>query len=155
MSDRLSRRGFMIRGASLAAVAALPEWLQAQSRAAPAMVVYKDPNCGCCKLWVDHVRAAGFAVATRDTSDIASIKQRYGVPTSLASCHTGVVGGYVVEGHVPADLVQRLLREKPKVTGIAVPGMPSGSPGMEGGPRESYQVLTFNAEGKTTVFATR
>lgn len=154
MSDHVSRRAFLIQGASVAALA-LPEWLPAQSRAAPAMVVYKDPSCGCCKLWVDHVRAAGFTVSVRDSSDVASVKTRYGVPGRLASCHTAIVGGYVVEGHVPADLVQKLLREKPKVAGLAVPGMPSGSPGMEGGPKEAYRVLTFDAQGKTTVYATR
>jgi hypothetical protein len=154
MSSQLSRRHFLIQGAALAAAASLPGLLSAQA-AAPAMVVYKDPNCGCCKLWVDHVKAAGFAVSVRDSSDVASVKKRQGVPPRLYSCHTAIVGGYVVEGHVPADLVQKLLKEKPKVVGLAVPGMPAGSPGMEQGSKEPYEVLTFDAAGKTTVYAKR
>jgi hypothetical protein len=155
MTDHISRRRFLIRGATLAAAAAaVPDLLSAQA-AQPAMVVYKDPNCGCCKLWVDHVKAAGFAVSVRDSSDVVSVKKRQGVPARLYSCHTAIVGGYVVEGHVPADLVQKLLKEKPKVVGLAVPGMPAGSPGMEQGSKEPYEILTFDAGGKTTVYAKR
>jgi hypothetical protein len=154
MSKQISRRRFLIQGAVVAAAAAVPDLLLAQA-AAPAMVVYKDPNCGCCKLWVDHVKKAGFAVSVRDSSDVASVKKRQGVPTKLYSCHTAIVGGYVIEGHVPADLVQKLLKEKPKVVGLAVPGMPSGSPGMEQGSKEPYDVLTFDAAGKTSVYAKR
>ena len=153
MASQISRRHFLIQGAALAAAATVPGLLAAQ--AAPAMVVYKDPNCGCCKLWVDHVKAAGFAVSVRDSSDVASVKKRQGVPARLYSCHTAIVGGYVVEGHVPADLVQKLLKDKPKVVGLAVPGMPAGSPGMEQGSKEPYEVLTFDAAGKTTVYAKR
>jgi hypothetical protein len=96
-------------------------------------------------------------VKTSDVVDLEAIKARYGVPAELYSCHTALVGGYVVEGHVPADLVERLLRERPTVVGIAVPGMPAGSPGMEtpGGRAERYQVLAFDRRGKTGVFATR
>jgi hypothetical protein len=154
MSSQISRRHFLMQGAVVAAAATLPDLLSAQV-AAPAMVVYMDPNCGCCELWVDHVKAAGFAVSVRDTSDVASVKKRQGVPERLYSCHTAIVGGYVVEGHVPADLVQKLLKEKPKVVGLAVPGMPAGSPGMEQGSKEPYEVLTFDATGKTTVYAKR
>jgi hypothetical protein len=156
MASQISRRHFLMQGAALAAAATVPGLLAAQAaQAAPAMVVYKDPNCGCCKLWVDHVKAAGFAVSVRDSSDVASVKKRQGVPARLYSCHTAIVGGYVVEGHVPADLVQKLLKEKPKVVGLAVPGMPAGSPGMEQGSKEPYEVLTFDAAGKTTVYAKR
>jgi hypothetical protein len=156
MASQISRRHFLMQGAALAAATAVPGLLAAQAaQAAPAMVVYKDPNCGCCKLWVDHVKAAGFAVSVRDSSDVASVKKRQGVPSRLYSCHTAIVGGYVVEGHVPADLVQKLLKEKPKVVGLAVPGMPAGSPGMEQGSKEPYEVLTFDAAGKTTVYAKR
>jgi hypothetical protein len=153
MTSPIPRRHFLMQGAAVAAAAAVPDLVTAQ--AAPAMVVYKDPNCGCCKLWVDHVKAAGFAVSVRDSSDVASVKKRQGVPPRLYSCHTAIVGGYVVEGHVPADLVQRLLKEKPKLVGLAVPGMPAGSPGMEQGSKEPYEVLTFDAAGKTTVYAKR
>ena len=153
MPSPISRRHFLMQGAALAAAAVVPGLLAAQ--AAPAMVVYKDPNCGCCKLWVDHVKAAGFAVSVRDSSDVAAVKKRQGVPARLYSCHTAIVGGYVVEGHVPADLVQKLLKEKPKVVGLAVPGMPAGSPGMEQGSKEPYEVVAFDAAGKTTVYAKR
>jgi hypothetical protein len=122
---------------------------------APEMIVYKRPECGCCGDWIDHVKAAGFRVTVRNRSDLIAIKERYGITPALISCHTAVVGGYAVEGHVPADLIQRLLRERPAVVGIAVPGMPAGSPGMEGLVRESYTVLTFDRDGRTTVYATR
>ena len=105
-----------------------------------------------------YLRANGFPVTTEDRDELASIKGRYGVPRELAACHTATVDGYVVEGHVPADLIDRLLRERPRVTGIAVPGMPAGSPGMATAPGqapERYQVLTFDQNGRTTVFATR
>ena len=120
------------------------------------MMVYKDPNCGCCHNWVEIMRRAGFEVSARDTTDMNAIKTRHKVTPALASCHTALVGGYVVEGHVPADVIRKLLAEKPKVLGIAVPGMPVGSPGMESGSRKDpYDVLTFDAAGKTTVFAKR
>ena len=103
------------------------------------------------------MRANGFRVDARDVDDVAPIRQRHAVPEALASCHTALVAGYVVEGHVPADLVERLLRERPRVAGLAVPGMPAGSPGMEvpGARAERYQVLAFDRSGKTRVFATR
>jgi len=119
-----------------------------------ALKVYKTPTCGCCGKWIEHMRAAGFAPTVVDLPDLARIKARYGVPRNLESCHTAVVDGYVVEGHVPAGSVFKLLKERPKVLGIAVPGMPSGSPGMEQGPRKDpYNVLTFDQAGQTTVFA--
>jgi hypothetical protein len=126
--------------------------------AAPSVVVYKTPTCGCCTKWIEHLKQAGFAVTAHDTANVAPIRSRHGVPQALQSCHTALVGGYVVEGHVPADVIQRLLRERPKVAGIAVPGMPAGSPGMEGlgGPaRQPYQVLAFRAEGGWTVYERR
>jgi hypothetical protein len=106
---------------------------------------------------VDHLRAAGFPVKTNDTEALRPIKRRLGVPADLHSCHTAEVEGYVVEGHVPADLVDRLLRERPKIAGLAVPGMPVGSPGMEspGMAAQPYQVLAFDRAGKVTVFAKR
>jgi hypothetical protein len=106
---------------------------------------------------VVHLRANGFTVKEDNVSDVGAIKRRYAVPPPLEGCHTALVDGYVVEGHVPADLIDRLLRERPRVAGIAVPGMPIGSPGMETGrqPAERYQVLTFDRSGRTTVFATR
>ena len=107
------------------------------------ITVYKSPTCGCCTKWVDHLRASGFNVTAHDTADMASVKAKLGVPDGMASCHTAVVSGYVIEGHVPAADIQRLLEEKPKVAGLAVPGMPMGSPGMEGSRTDKYEVLTF------------
>jgi hypothetical protein len=138
-----------------AAAAALPGGPPAQPL---ALTVYKDPNCGCCEQWVTHMAAAGFRPAVHDVADLAAVKARLGVPAALHSCHTAVVGGAVVEGHVPAADVRRFLRERPRVgraaaRGLAVPGMPAGSPGMEGPPPERYAVLAFAAGGATTRFA--
>lgn len=118
------------------------------------MVMHKDPNCGCCGKWGDAARAAGFVVAVAETRDIMAVKAKYGVPSALASCHTTIVGGYVVEGHVPLGAVARLLRTKPKITGIAVPGMPIGAPGMEvpGRKPDPIRVMAFDAAGKVSRF---
>jgi hypothetical protein len=117
----------------------------AQRPAAPAMEVYKSPTCGCCSKWVEHVRQAGFTVKVTEMDDqaLADLKTKQGVPRTAQSCHTGLVGGYVVEGHVPAAEISRLLKEKPAIQGIAVGGMPTGSPGMEGGRPEVYEVMLF------------
>ena len=128
----------------------------AAGAALPPMTVYKDPNCGCCTEWVSHVRKAGFVVTVRDTADMSSVKASFGVPSALESCHTARVGTYAIEGHVPADLIQKLLREQPVARGLAVPGMPQGSPGMEqGAPKDAFDVLLFDKAGKTRVFASR
>ncbi len=119
------------------------------------ITVHKTPQCGCCKKWVDHLRNNGFDVAVRDMESVEPIRRQNGVPAALGSCHTALVEGYVIEGHVPADLIERLLSERPKVKGLAVPGMPLGSPGMKGPRKQPYQVLTFDAEGKTSVYADR
>jgi hypothetical protein len=119
----------------------------------PTVLVYKTPACGCCNGWVEHMRAAGFTVDTRDVNDIMSVKQDGGVPVSMSSCHTSLVDGYVVEGHVPADQVRRLLAERPEIAGIAAPGMPSGSPGMEGPNAQPYEILSFTRSGEAAVFA--
>jgi hypothetical protein len=116
--------------------------------------VYKTPTCGCCNGWVDHLREEGFTVETVDLPNLGQVKEDLGVDTSLMSCHTALVDGYVVEGHVPASAIRRLLAERPEVTGLAVPGMPMGSPGMEGPNPEVYQVLTFQRGGGTAVFET-
>lgn len=131
-----------------------PEPLTAAAPGPGDVVVYKSPTCGCCDGWIDHMRAAGFRVIARDTSDVGAVKRRLGVLPTLGSCHTAIVAGYVVEGHVPADAVERLLEERPKIVGIAVPGMPAGSPGMEDArPHVSYEVIAFDAAGRTSVFA--
>lgn len=121
----------------------------------PPMVVYKDPNCGCCTAWNEHMTAAGFRLQVKDTAQMAQVKGAIGVPAALQSCHTGVIAGYFIEGHVPADLVQKLLREKPPLAGLAVPGMPAGSPGMEGPPPERYDIIAVARTGRTSVYATR
>ena len=104
-------------------------WTHAPRADGPVVTVYKTPTCGCCRSWVEHLRTHGFRVETHDVEDVQPVRARHGVPAGLASCHTAVVGGYAVEGHVPADLIARLLRDKPRVAGIAVPGMPMGRRG--------------------------
>lgn len=124
--------------------------------AGPTVTVYHSPTCGCCGLWVDHLRANGFQVEVVERSNLAPVREQLGVPWALGSCHTAVVDGYAVEGHVPADVIHRLLRERPPVLGIAVPGMPLGSPGMEQlGRWEPYEVFTFDANGPREVYEVR
>jgi hypothetical protein len=128
----------------------------ARSADEPVLVVYKDPNCGCCSKWVEHMRQNGFRVESHDTSGVDGIKDRAGVPQATRSCHTALIGGYAIEGHVPADLVRRLLREHPAdVGGLAVPGMVTGSPGMEGPNPQNYDVIAFTKDGRTSVYAKR
>jgi len=121
----------------------------------PKVDVYKDPSCGCCANWVGHLQGHGFATNVTDSPNIAAVKTKYHVPAALQSCHTALVGGYVIEGHVPATDIQRLLKERPSVVGLAVPGMPIGSPGMEGTTGRPYEVLTFDAAGKSAVYSTQ
>lgn len=150
-----SRRAWL-RTATLAAAALVAgRRLTAAPPPPRTVIVYKDPDCGCCTLWNDHMRAAGFTLQVKDTRNLAMVKASVGVPAPLQSCHTGVVGGYFVEGHVPADLVVRLLTERPAIAGLAVPGMPIGSPGMEGTPPARYDVLAVGRDGTTRVYATR
>ena len=133
------------RRAMLGAIAATGIGLAAGVRAEPRLIikVWKDPNCGCCTGWVEHLRRAGFTVTVTDTADMQAVKTRLGVPAELASCHTAEIEGYVIEGHVPAHAISRLLAERTKGLGLAVPGMPIGSPGMEGGKSEPYDVILF------------
>ena len=122
------------------------------SELSPEIHVYKSPTCGCCAKWVTHMKAAGFNVTVEDVIDMAGVKQRTGVPLDLSTCHTAVVGAYVIEGHVPARVVKRFLEEAPEVAGITVPGMPMGSPGMEGPNPQPYDVIAFDGKGNRTVF---
>lgn len=122
---------------------------------AQAITVYKSPTCGCCKKWISHLEANGFEVTAHDTYDMQSIKRQNGVADHLASCHTAIVNGYVIEGHVPADNIKRLLKEKPVAAGLTVPGMPMGSPGMEGPRKDPYNVLLFNRAGDSAIFDRR
>lgn len=131
--------------------------LQLAAAEGVAMTVYKSPTCACCGRWVKHMQAAGFAVTVVDRPDVAAVRAERGVPNTLASCHTTTVGAdgaeYALEGHVPAEDVVRLLRERPRVRGIAAPGMPSGAPGMEGGIRAPFDVVSFDPAGNRAVYA--
>jgi hypothetical protein len=117
--------------------------------------VYKDPSCGCCTAWVEHLRRAGFMATIEPRDDINDLKEQLGVPSDLTSCHTGVINGYVIEGHVPAADIKRLVASRAVAKGLSVPGMPMNSPGMEvaGEPNERYTVWLFQADGKRTAFA--
>ena len=121
----------------------------------PTVLVYKTVTCGCCKGWVAHMEASGFVVDARDVNatELMMAKQDGGVPTGMSSCHTAIIDGYVVEGHVPAEQVKQLLAGRPEVAGIAAPGMPTGSPGMEGANARPYQVMSFTHDGQAEVFA--
>jgi len=120
----------------------------------PGVTVHKDPNCGCCGAWVDHLRAEGFEVSVTATTQINRIKAKLGVPNALASCHTAEIDGFIIEGHVPAGSIRKLLSLRPNIRGLAVPGMPVGSPGMEveGSPPDTYDVIAFGPSGQS-VFA--
>ena len=120
----------------------------------PTITVYKDPGCGCCKNWIEYLTKHGYQVDARDTPDMPGIKRTLGVPRALTACHTAVVNGYLIEGHVSAEDIDRLLAQKPRIAGLAVPGMPAASPGMDGPRSQHYQVLAFDKNGKTTVFST-
>jgi hypothetical protein len=148
----ISRRNFVL--------ALLPLALTAAACARPAaaqtlVTVYKTPTCGCCKGWVAHLRENGFEVKAIDRDDLTSIKRQRGVPDALAACHTAIVDGYTIEGHVPADVIRKLLKERPPVLGLVVPGMPAGSPGMESATPEHYEVYTFDRSGPKAIYAAR
>ncbi|MFM9938739.1 MAG: DUF411 domain-containing protein [Hyphomicrobiaceae bacterium] len=138
------------RRAMLGVIAVTAIGLAAGVRAEPRLIikVWKDPNCGCCTGWIEHLRRAGFTVTATETADMQAVKTRLGVPAELASCHTAEIEGYVIEGHVPFRAISRLLAEKTKGLGLAVPGMPIGSPGMEGGAPEIYDVILFGQNGR-------
>ncbi|MGR4066733.1 DUF411 domain-containing protein [Billgrantia sp. C5P2] len=119
------------------------------SQAAPVVEMYQDPSCGCCSAWAEHLEEEGFEVRQHKTRDMRSVKIEHGVTPELASCHTALIEGYVIEGHVPAADIKRLLEEQPDVAGLTVPGMPHGSPGMETGRHDDYAVLTWRHEDRT------
>jgi hypothetical protein len=119
--------------------------------ALPAIDVYKSANCGCCHQWIAHLRTNGFTVNAHDVDDPSDYREKFGVPSALGACHTAVVGGYTIEGHVPAADIKRLLAQRPKAKGLAVPGMPLGAPGMEAARSQPYDVLLFQTDGRHTV----
>jgi hypothetical protein len=153
MASRNSWKGIAV-GAALVLIAGTAfAGLSTQDAGAVEVTVYKSPTCGCCNKWITHMEGNGFEVNAHDLADLTQIKLEHGVSQELTSCHTALVDGYVIEGHVPAEDIQRLLEERPDVVGLAVPGMVMGSPGMEGATSEPYNVLTFDRDGNTTVFA--
>lgn len=131
-------------GLGIASLAASPTPARAEAR---RIEMFKNPNCNCCSAWADHLGANGFDVSVKETSDLKAIKVSAGVPADLASCHTAFIEGYIIEGHVPAHAINRLLTERPAATGLAVPGMPAGSPGMGGAP-EVFEVVLFDKSGR-------
>ena len=131
-------------GVIAAGTAVLATGARAEPR--PSIIVFRNPGCACCHKWADHLTANGFDVSVRDVPDLQRVRRQLGVPAALAGCHTGQVGGYLIEGHVPAAAITKLLAEKPQALGLAVPGMPIGSPGMEGGEPEIYDVILFSAD---------
>lgn len=136
----ITRRSALMTVSSLLLMPAFPSLAQS-----PKIVVHKDPNCGCCTKWVLHLKQEGFDAAIEETSKLDAVRKSLGVPTALAGCHTAEVDGYVVEGHVPAMAIRELLRERPQATGLAVPGMPAGSPGMEGPRPQRYAAILFGS----------
>jgi hypothetical protein len=150
MSRHFARLGIIASVVALVLAGGHSAWAQR----AGTVEVFKTPTCGCCHLWVKHLEQNGFATRVTDMDDLSAVKKKHGVPAKATSCHTAVVGGYVLEGHVPAAEVKRLLKEKPAVAGLAVAGMPVGSPGMEVGRTvQPYNVLTFDKTGQLKVFA--
>jgi len=138
---------------SPAPAAAQPAQMAQAPAGTPTVVVYKTPTCGCCSAWVDRMREAGFTMEVHDMPDVSAVKQEQRVPLHLNSCHTATVDGYALEGHVPPQTVLRLLRERPQVKGVAVGGMPAGSPGMEmGGRKDPYEVVAWTEDGATRVY---
>ena len=157
----ITRRGWLtitVGGAAAALVTNATSALALPLVKPVRITVYKTPTCGCCRLWVSHAESmlTGYDIKSIDLDDLTEVKTRLGVPAALQSCHTAITGPYVFEGHVPADLIRRFLRERPKSLGLAVPGMPMGSPGMDiGGRKERYDVLLFDKAGKTRIYAQR
>ena len=149
----MQRRQWLKAAVSMGLAASLP--LRSALAQAHTVEVWKDPNCGCCNLWVEHLQASGFNVAVRDVGNTAA-RKRLGMPEKLGSCHTATVGGYVIEGHVPAADIRRLLKDRPLALGLAVPGMPIGSPGMDGpeykGRKDAFDVLLVQKDGSTKSF---
>lgn len=147
----------ILGGISLLAIVAVlvlfnPKPIEADTTL-PVVTVYKSPTCGCCGKWVKHMEKNGFKVVTKNRNNLTPIKKQFGIKQEFQSCHTAKIGNYVVEGHVPAADIKRMLKEKPAIVGLAVPGMPMGSPGMEGHRKDNYNVLTINKGNATTVFS--
>ena len=145
----MKRRDFLFM--ATAATCSLSGFLSVPAAAKAGMTVYKDPNCGCCGAWASAMEAAGFSVTVEDVDDLGAVKRRFAVPAALEGCHTATIGGYVVEGHVPLEAVQNMLRDRPTISGIAVAGMPVGSLGMGVDPNAAYDVVAFRQDGSTDI----
>jgi hypothetical protein len=154
MTSLLSRRQILAHLAAVPASAVV--WrVGTNAEAKVPMVVYRDAMCGCCHVWVDRMTLAGFAASVRQADNINTVKRAHGIAQPLWSCHTAIVDGYLIEGHVPADDIKRLLALRPPgVVGLAIPGMPASAPGMDLTPFRPYTVLSFDVQGRTAVFAT-
>jgi hypothetical protein len=151
MNNHLTRRGII---AAILTFVLVGSGSLAGQRGGAVVEVFKTPTCGCCHLWVKHLEQNGFTTKVTDMDDLSAVKRKHGVPARATSCHTAVVNGYVLEGHVPAAEVKKLLVERPAIAGLAVPGMPVGSPGMEvGSTVQPYNVLSFDKAGETKIFA--
>lgn len=146
LAQAMSRRGALARLGALALTPLAVEWAKASAR--PDVTMHRDPSCGCCGGWAEHLKAAGFPVSIVNTTRLNAVKAQLGVPASLWSCHTAEVGGYIIEGHVPAAAIDSLLEQRPAASGLAAPGMPVGSPGMEGGEPEVFEVVLFGPAGQ-------
>ena len=157
VNRRIGRRSVMMALGGVAAAAAgamaFPDFFGFGTAKAGEVVVYKSPSCGCCGKWSIHLRQNGFDVSVKNIDNIGPIKEQAGVPYDLESCHTAFVDGYVVEGHVPAENIHKILADRPKIKGLAVPGMPPSSPGMDSPDPEPYTVFSFDGEGKQEVYA--
>ena len=153
---KVNRRTLILLGGATSFAGLAGRAIAAPAPAALSIKVYKDPECGCCGAWVDHLKAAGFNTTVEPRADLSALNKSLGVPDDLTSCHTGVIEGYAITGHVPAGDIKRLIASRPRGKGLAVPGMPTNSPGMEipGQPNERYTVWLFQADGKRTAFAT-
>ena len=148
------RRALFALGAIVVAGGSWTVFLKPTPVMAEEVEVYKDPSCECCGRWVNHMRQNGFSVVVHNVEDMAPIKRKAGIPETMESCHTAFVGGYSVEGHIPADDIKRMLIQRPDIKGLAVPGMPMSAPGMDSPEREPFTVLAFNTEGMVSVFST-
>jgi hypothetical protein len=155
----ISRRSFLAQTAALGASLAGGKsvWAAVAAADPKTMTIYMSPTCGCCSKWVDHVKAAGFKTEVHEEEEMDAVKDNLGVPRDMRSCHTAQVDKYLIEGHVPAEDIKKLLDQQPKAAGLAAPGMPASSPGMAvpGQPHEPFDVLLFQRDGKSEVFAHR
>jgi hypothetical protein len=157
IEDSIHIQGEIMKNSNITKILALLTfmWLYSANVMSLEVEVYKSPTCGCCSAWVDHLKDNGIMVKTYDVKEMDNIKKMAGIPVNMQSCHTALVNDYLIEGHVPADLIKKMVKEKPDIRGLAVPGMVMGSPGMEGDRKDPYEVLTMEKDGNHKVYAKR